>query len=365
MVVNRILQASHIYYVSCWLLRNAHFHCLEHILRSYLWSKYGGALGLPFVPWKVCTFHKEECGLGLIDMETHGSILVATWVVKCLEGSSPWQVLMRHKLLLAHHVDKVKGEFSLCDIISAPHYFHIVGSFIFKSILSAWIQVASLVCSKLVGSRLGWDLANIPIWSWKIEGTCISHVSRFEARMLSKKKIFLWRNLWDFRSRSWKDWRPLAWEFSLYSTDRSTLKNIIGLIPHKELFKKNIDMLGPFWYDWEWCFGFPLNQYDSHGFYTILHNRQSLGRVLNFRWVASDKESWWIQRLHSVWSFRISYKLRVFAWLVIYQGLPSKPNLAKSGMSDILYPSCQKLVWSILCGNVHLRGFVGIKCNLG
>jgi hypothetical protein len=90
MVVSRILQASHIYYVSCWLPSRAQFHRLEHILHSYLWAKYGGARGLPMVPWAVCIMPKDEGGLGLIDVATQGNILAAKWVVRCLEGSSPW-----------------------------------------------------------------------------------------------------------------------------------------------------------------------------------------------------------------------------------------------------------------------------------
>lgn len=39
-------------------------------------------------------------------------------------------------------------------------------------------------------------------------------------------------------------------------------------------------------------------------------------------------------KTYNVWSFFLSYKLRVFAWLVIYQGLPTKSCLAKSGFMD-------------------------------
>jgi hypothetical protein len=88
--VSRILQASHICYVSCWLPNKVQFRHLEQILHSYLWAKYGGAWGLPMVPWDVCIMPKDEGGLGLIDVATQGTILVAKWVVRCLEGTSPW-----------------------------------------------------------------------------------------------------------------------------------------------------------------------------------------------------------------------------------------------------------------------------------
>lgn len=59
-VASRILQASHIYYVFCWLPSRTQFHRLEQILHSYLWAKYGGVRGLPMVPWDVCNFHYAQ-----------------------------------------------------------------------------------------------------------------------------------------------------------------------------------------------------------------------------------------------------------------------------------------------------------------
>lgn len=41
------------------------------------------------VLWDVCIMPKDEGVLGLIDKATQMSILVAKWVVHCLEGSSP------------------------------------------------------------------------------------------------------------------------------------------------------------------------------------------------------------------------------------------------------------------------------------
>lgn len=39
---------------------------------------------MPMVPWDVCIIPKDVGGLGLIDVETQGSILAAKWVVQCL-----------------------------------------------------------------------------------------------------------------------------------------------------------------------------------------------------------------------------------------------------------------------------------------
>jgi hypothetical protein len=102
-------------------------------------------------------------------------------------------------------------------------------------------------------------------------------------------------------------------------------------------------MQGPFWRDWGWRFGKPLQQYDSKKLYSLLHQRHPLSLVLNARWVSSNHEVRWIHQLHSVWSLHLSYKLWVFAWLVVYQGLPSKAHLAKSRLSDGLCPFCHEL----------------------
>lgn len=54
-----------------------------------------------------------------------------------------------------------------------------------------------------------------------------------------------------------------------------------------------------------------------------------------------DLEDIWVCWLHSsAWTIWIFYKLRVFSSLVIYEGLLSKAKLAKSGLSDGLFPVC-------------------------
>eukprot|EP01018_Ginkgo_biloba_P019933 Gb_40350 [translate_table: standard] len=114
------------------------------------------------------------------------------------------------------------------------------------------------------------------------------------------------------------------------------------LIPESEVYKMNIGMPGPFWRDWMWKFDKPLRLYDSKRLYACLHHKISFSAVLNVRWASSDPENRWIHRWHSVWFVRLSYKLRVFAWMVIYQGLPTKARLAKSGFSDGQCMFCNK-----------------------
>lgn len=158
---------------------------------------------------------------------------------------------------------------------------------------------------------------------------------------LSKKGIFLQGDLWDSTSHSWKEWHSLAQEFGLLAFDCLSLMELQGLTPKAELYKLNIGMPGPFWRDWSWCFGQLLQHYDSRHLYFVLHQRHLLSSILNANWTYKDSKDRWIHRLHSIWSYRLSYKLRVFAWLVIYQGVSSKAKLSKSRLSDGLYLVCQ------------------------
>lgn len=64
-MISRILKDSRVYYVSCWLPSRAQFHRFKNSTESYLWYKYGGAQGLPLVPWDVCIMTKDGGGLGL------------------------------------------------------------------------------------------------------------------------------------------------------------------------------------------------------------------------------------------------------------------------------------------------------------
>jgi hypothetical protein len=49
------------------------------------------------------------------------------------------------------------------------------------------------------------------------------------------------------------------------------------------------------------------------------------------------------RHLHGVCNIFIPYKLRLFVWLVIYQGIPSKAKLTNTSLSDGLCPVCQRL----------------------
>ena len=73
---------------------------------------------------------------------------------------------------------------------------------------------------------------------------------------------------------------------------------LIGLIPESDVFKMNIAMLSPFWIDWGWSFGYPLQQYNSRQLYDV--QQHPLAPILNARWVLVDSKDKWVRKLHSI-----------------------------------------------------------------
>ena len=60
---------------------------------------------------------KDEGGLGLLDVAIQGSILAAKWASRCLEGSSPWQVLMRYRLVSVPMLARLEGNLVFVPLI--------------------------------------------------------------------------------------------------------------------------------------------------------------------------------------------------------------------------------------------------------
>jgi hypothetical protein len=143
-----------------------------------------------------------------------GSILAAKWVVRCLEGTSPWQVLLWHRLLSTQHVGKIRGLFGLCDILST-HIISRLQALLFSGVFGqpggrwqVWFVGRCQV------AELGGTWPRRPIWSWKLEGTCVSDLPCFQARRLSREDLFL-EGFVGCQFCSWKDWHSVAREFAL------------------------------------------------------------------------------------------------------------------------------------------------------
>lgn len=88
MVISRILQALHIYYVSFWF-PSSHVTHFEKLLREFLWFKLRGDRFLPLVPWEICVLSKDQGGLGLYVIKLQGEALSVKWIVRCLFGDEP------------------------------------------------------------------------------------------------------------------------------------------------------------------------------------------------------------------------------------------------------------------------------------
>lgn len=84
-----------------------------------------------------------------------------------------------------------------------------------------------------------------------------------------------------------------------------------------------------------------FDQYAFHQLYSVLHQRNVLGPILNVRCVSRDDE---MLDSEVAWCLVDKSFLQTpgFGWLVIYQGLPFEARLAKSGLSDGLSPFCLK-----------------------
>jgi len=59
------------------------------------------------LPKDVCTMPKDDGGLGLLDVTTQGNTLVTKWVMRCFEGSAPWQVLFPHQIITTQYIGRV------------------------------------------------------------------------------------------------------------------------------------------------------------------------------------------------------------------------------------------------------------------
>jgi len=63
---------------------------------------------------------------------------------------------------------------------------------------------------------------------------------------LSKKDIFIWGNLRDLFSHSWKEWHSLSQEYGLLSCSHPLDMELQSLNLEVELYKLNIGIHGPF-----------------------------------------------------------------------------------------------------------------------
>ena len=91
----------------------------------------------------MCTIPKDDGGAQLNRCSTLGSILVAKWVARSLEGFAPWQPFVSAGTDDSSTMGKVQGAFYLSDILSFPHLFKVSRSIIFQNIWLAGGSVAA------------------------------------------------------------------------------------------------------------------------------------------------------------------------------------------------------------------------------
>lgn len=139
------------------------------------------------------------------------------------------------------------------------------------------------------------------------------------------KGNFRWRDLWDEDTRSWKTWHSLSCEYGLIWSDRPAIQGIQQMIPADEIYKLKMFTPRLIWRDWRWRYDNTIWIYKPMRIYLYLGNHVPHQEKLNRRWELSDEAAKWVNQFRTVWSFRVSYKLQVFAWLL--------PRLALQGVS--------------------------------
>jgi hypothetical protein len=56
----------------------------------------------------------------------------------------------------------------------------------------------------------------------------------------------MWGNLWDSTSRSRKEWRAIAQEYGILTSNHILIMELVRFIPKDALYKLNIGKPGPF-----------------------------------------------------------------------------------------------------------------------
>ena len=98
-VANKIFIASHVYYLSCWMLSKRKYEELNRLIRKFLWSKWDGNDGFIGASWSHCIQTRHRGGLGIIDPKTQGVCLAAKWILRAAKGDEPWKILVRNCVL--------------------------------------------------------------------------------------------------------------------------------------------------------------------------------------------------------------------------------------------------------------------------
>lgn len=232
------------------------------------------------IPWDVCILPNEEGGLWLIDVVVQG------------KPARFWQ----------QNDCDVLGRFShladLIEIISSPHLFQFRGSSMLKSIWSTWKCVAKCVYWIYTSTGCHGYLVIQPSWCWKGHGQCFLEIPQYQASRLSRQGILFWKDLQDSYSRSWFDWRVLALEKALLSSDRLTIWISKRWSPWRICLGSTFRC--PVYRGWCWSFCNQLLNCGKKLLYFLLHQKQPMAPVLNGRWTSSYSETKWIHGLHSL-----------------------------------------------------------------
>ena len=126
----------------------------------------------------------------------------------------------------------------------------------------------------------------------------------------------------------------ISQEESPLGSDRAAVEKLQILIPAEDTHKLNNNTPGPIWMDWLCSITGYIWINMTCQLYQILHAKHQFNELLGRRWATKDEKMKWILCLNMVWGYRVSIQLAFFAWLVVYQGLPTKARLVNSSFTD-------------------------------
>ncbi|XP_058786284.1 uncharacterized protein LOC131660936 [Vicia villosa] len=332
------------------------------IQRNFLWKGVEGERGINWVKWKDVCKAKEEGGLGIRDIETMNISLLMKWKWRILtEENTVWKDILKYR----YHTPEVKMFVNDDNVMNKKD--------------SLWWRDLQLIndCASSKGEIL-------PI---KTSTKGISASDLFSCRVKNGSKTSFWFSKW-IENQSLSESFP-----ELYAKAVNPFMTVAEAGHWEEAL-------------WCWDVDHWLTEYDEDDEFLIqimvdmLHQFQPEQQTEDeFKWAGDAEEEFTVKlcahtikkrdtenmvgipvrkTLLAMWDIKAPSKVKIFAWRLILDRLPTKDQLKKRGILDTdrdcccvfcsqeeesskhLFDSCPitRNIWS------RVGGWLGNSCNL-
>ena len=342
-IANKILLGSHVYISSCWLPSQTCYTQLTQLIRRFLWSKWGNTKSLPITSWSHCIQPRDKGGLGIIDPYTQGICLNTKWIVRALEGDTPWKHLVRYRIQTAT-AGKSWHAVSWQDKVLLAPYFKTHGSAPFNSIWRAWQITSKKLCWYDRTLSHGLSFASSSIWWNRLvheNNRPLAILKHLKGRQLFKKGICVFRDLWDPHRFDWKSWEQIKSQFNLSSTYRRSILQILHLLSPELLCLMSIPCHDSFLKDWRWPNTHTFQSFPLRAIYNQLIPTIQLSQRLNTKWQCNLKRSSWNKLSALIWKSKADAQAQPFSWKILHVKIPIGDNLSYINPPPS-YPFCRK-----------------------